>query len=150
MTQCDKQKICLLHWLSATNKNSVCCSDSVWQTIPKNYTISLSHITKKLEKMPKTNIHPNVKFTSAIKLLWGTLVILNFKEVKSFSKRMKKIKHATKEPFFSTFVTTTKTLKFSDNNKKKVLYGVKKNIYDLYLILVGGFFLDHTNISNFH
>ena len=37
----------------------------------KRYFISLWHVTKELEKKPKTNILPNLNFTSAIKLLWG-------------------------------------------------------------------------------
>ena len=60
VAQCHKQKFCLLQWLSVTNKSDF-------------FPISLLHITNILEKNPKTNINPNLNFTSAIKLLWGTL-----------------------------------------------------------------------------
>ena len=35
LTQCNKQKICFLQWLSATNKTVLCRSDSLRQTILK-------------------------------------------------------------------------------------------------------------------
>ena len=73
VTQCDKQKIHLSQWLSVTNKINLCHCDSVRQTILKKYPIYLSHVTKELEKKPKTNILSNLNFTTAIKLLWGTL-----------------------------------------------------------------------------
>ena len=41
-------------------------------------------------------------------------LILHFKEVKSFSKKDEKNQYATKEPFFSLFLHTQKTLKFWD------------------------------------
>ena len=55
-------------------------------------------------------------------------LILHFQEVKSFSKRDEKIKHVTKEPF-SLF-------------KKKIIkkLKLKKNVHDLYWIMVRKFF----------
>ena len=75
VTKCNKQNIHLLQWLSVTNKTNLCHSDLVRQTILKKYPISLWLVTKELEKKPKTNILSNLNFTSAIKLLWGTLSI---------------------------------------------------------------------------
>ena len=74
---------------SARNKKSICRSDSVRQTKQifvtvtqcnkqywKKYPIYLWHVTKELEKKPKKNIVLNLNFTTAIKLLWGTLPTL--------------------------------------------------------------------------
>ena len=50
VTQCDKQKILLSQWLSATNKTNPCHSDSVQQTILKKSPIYWWHVTKELKK----------------------------------------------------------------------------------------------------
>ena len=52
-------KFSLYQWLSATNKKSVCRSDSVQQTILKKYPISLWHVPKELKKKTrkKTYFH---------------------------------------------------------------------------------------------
>ena len=55
VTQFNKQKICLSL---------------------KKYPISLLHVTKELGKKAKTNILLNLKFTTSIKLLWGTFNVL--------------------------------------------------------------------------
>ena len=82
-------KVCLLQWLSATNKKSVCRSDSVQQTKQIFFTatlcnkqywekknpISLWHVTKELKKKQKNNILSYLNFTTAIKLLWGTFSV---------------------------------------------------------------------------
>ena len=57
VTQCNKQKSCLLQWLILTNKTNLFCSDSMRQTILKIYPISLWHVTKELE-MQNKNKHP--------------------------------------------------------------------------------------------
>ena len=71
VTQGNKQNNCLSQWLSATNKSNHCHSDSVQETIliKKKYPISLLHVTKTLEKKPKTNSLSNLNFTTALKLL---------------------------------------------------------------------------------
>ena len=60
VTQCDKQNKSLSQWLSATNntQNNIQFICGMWQ---------------KMEKKPKTNMLSNLNFTTAIKLLWGTL-----------------------------------------------------------------------------
>ena len=78
-------------FVSVTQCNNffvVCCSNSVRQTkymfvtvtqCDKKYWPKISiyewHVTKELKKNPKKNILPNLNFTSAIKLLWGTLLV---------------------------------------------------------------------------
>ena len=57
MIQWDELNFCLLQWLSATKQNLIF------------FFIFLLHVTKELGK--KKNL-PNLNFTSAIKLLWGT------------------------------------------------------------------------------
>ena len=72
VTQCDKQRSeqqTKILFVAVTQCNKQYC---------KNYPISLLHITKKLErKKTKTKIHPYLNFTSAIKLLWGTFLVMN-------------------------------------------------------------------------
>ena len=86
VTQCDKQFVWLLQRFSATNLFSVCHSNSVWQTI---LTIFFSSVAcdKGIGKKPKTNTLPNLNFTSAIKLLWGTFHIRFQVLIKTVSTR---------------------------------------------------------------
>ena len=85
---CKIYQFWLSQWLSATNKKSICRSDSVRQTKQifvtvtqcdkqywKKYPSYLSHVTKELKKKPKTNIISNLNFITAIKLLWGTFPV---------------------------------------------------------------------------
>ena len=53
VNQCNTQKICLLQWISATNKTNLRRSDSVRQNILKKYPISLWYVTNELEKSQK-------------------------------------------------------------------------------------------------
>ena len=73
VTQCDKQKIYFLQWLSVTNKTNLCNSNSVQKTILRKKFISFWYVTKELGKKPETNIFLNLNFTTAFKLLWGTV-----------------------------------------------------------------------------
>ena len=57
VTQCDKQKIYLSQWLSATNKSNHCHSDSVRQTILKKNSNLFVASDKGIGKKPK-NKHP--------------------------------------------------------------------------------------------
>ena len=57
---------------------SVCCSDSLQQTILRKNILFISGMLKKeLESTPKTNILPYLNFTSAIKLLWGPFYVVS-------------------------------------------------------------------------
>ena len=62
--QCDKLNFCLLQWLSATNNTE------------KNILFLWCMWQRNWKKKPKTNILPNLNFTSAIKLLSGTLIVV--------------------------------------------------------------------------
>ena len=74
MTQCDKQKFCLLQWLSATKENSVCRSDSVRQTILKKISNLFVACNKEIGKKAK-NKHPSkFEFHQRYQIALGYLI----------------------------------------------------------------------------
>ena len=74
VTQCNKQKICLLQWLSATNKTNLCCGNSVRQTILKKNIQFLCAMWQTNWKKSQKKILWNLNFTTAFRLIWNTFV----------------------------------------------------------------------------
>ena len=74
VTYCDKQKFCLSQRLSAINKNSVCCSDSVQQTILKKIFNLFVVCNKEIGKKDK-NKHPSkFEFHQRYQIALGYLI----------------------------------------------------------------------------
>ena len=48
LSHCDKDLFCLLHWVTATNRFFVCCTESLWQT-------KFVYVVKKRPKRAKKN-----------------------------------------------------------------------------------------------
>ena len=58
VSQCDKQKIHLLQWLSVTNKTNLCYIDSMRQTVLKNIQFLCSMLKGKRIGKKAKNKHP--------------------------------------------------------------------------------------------
>ena len=65
-TLCNKQKLCLLQWLSVTNQTNLCRSDSVWQTTLKKISDLFVGCDKGIKINPKKHIFTYLNFTIAL------------------------------------------------------------------------------------